>query len=172
MLNLLAAYSLTDIIIFIVMLAIAFKSVVSFCEWMKGWLQKKFGRKTEIEIQKELHDKVQEEVEEELEEEARNNILQGRLLLGEKKMKEHEEKIDKLTQMVELLIASDRDSIKAYIVEKHHYFCYNKKWIDDFSMDCIEKKYNTYKKEQGNSYVGDLMQDLRALPNVPPKNHK
>jgi hypothetical protein len=78
-----------------------------------------------------------------------------------------EEKIDKLTQMVELLLTSDRDNIKAYIVEKHHYFCYNRKWIDDYSMDCIEKKYETYKKENGNSYVGDLMKELRALPKQP-----
>ena len=160
MLELLTAYSLTDILVFIVMLAIAFKAVVTYGTWLYGWLKQKFGGKTEKEIQ--------EEVQEEMDEEARSNILQGRLLLGEQKMRDHEEKIDKLTQMVELLLTSDRDNIKAYIVEKHHYFCYNRKWIDDYSMDCIEKKYETYQKENGNSYVSDLVKDLRALPPKPP----
>ena len=159
MLELLAAYSLTDILVFIVMLAIALKGAITYGEWLKEWLKKKFGGKTEKEIQ--------EEIQEEQEEQSKNSILQGRLLLGEQKMKEHEEKIDKLTEMMELLLASDRDNIKAYIVEKHHYFCYTKKWIDDYSIDCLEKKYDTYKKENGNSYVGDLMKDLRALPKNP-----
>lgn len=159
MLELLTAYSITEILVFIVILAIAIKGVVTYAEWLKGWLKKKFGGKPTEE--------VQEEIQEELEEEARNNILQGRLLLGEQKMRDHEEKIDKLTQMVELLLTSDRDNIKAYIVEKHHYFCYTKKWIDDYSMDCIEKKYKTYRKENGNSYVGDLVKELRALPKAP-----
>lgn len=160
MLELLTAYSLTEILIFIIMLAVAVKGVVTYGAWLKGWLKEKFGGKTEEEIQ--------EEIQEEFDEEARNNILQGRLLLGEQKMRDHEEKIDKLTKMIELLLTSDRDNIKAYIVEKHHYFCYNKKWIDDYSMDCIEKKYETYQKENGNSYVSDLVKDLRALPPKPP----
>lgn len=160
MLELLTAYSLTEILIFIVMLAVAVKGVVTYGAWLKGWLKEKFGGKTEEEIQ--------EEIQEEFDEEARNSILQGRLLLGEQKMRDHEEKIDKLTKMIELLLTSDRDNIKAYIVEKHHYFCYNKKWIDDYSMDCIEKKYETYQKENGNSYVSDLVKDLRALPPKPP----
>lgn len=178
MLELLAAYSITDILVFIVMLAIAFKSTVTFIEWLKGWLKSKFGGKSKAEIR--------EEIEEEIEEEARNTILQGRLLLGEQRMKEHdvkfteindkltemstetENKFNKLTSMVELLLTSDRDSIKAFIVDKHHYFYYNKKWIDDYSMDCLEKKYDTYQKENGNSYVGDLMKQLRSLPKQPP----
>lgn len=159
MLELLATYSITEILVFIIMLAVAFKAVVSYGAWLVDWLKKRFGGKSQNEIQ--------EELQEEATEEARNNILHGRLVLGEQKMREHEEKIDKLTKMVELLLTSDRDNIKAYIVEKHHYFCYTKKWIDDYSMDCLEKKYETYKQENGNSYVGDLIKELRALPKKP-----
>ena len=183
MLELLAAYNITEILVFIVMLAIAFKGAVSFVDWFKGRFGSKINGKTVEEIQ--------EEAVEEIEEEARNSILQGRLLLGEQRMREHDEKFteindkltrmstetedkfNKLTSMVELLLTSDRDSIKAYIVDKHHYFYYNKKWIDDYSMDCLEKKYETYKLENGNSYVGDLMKQLRSLPKQqPPKGEE
>ena len=182
MLELLATYSITEILVFIVMLALAFKGVVSFVDWFKNRFGTKINGKTEAEIQ--------EEAVEEMEEEARNSILQGRLLLGEQRMREHDEKFtaindkltqmstetedkfNKLTNMVELLLTSDRDSIKAYIVDKHHYFYYNKKWIDDYSMDCIEKKYETYKLENGNSYVEELVKQLRSLPKRNPSQSK
>ena len=43
---------------------------------------------------------------------------------------------------------SDKDAIKAFITREHHYFCYQKKWIDDYSLDCIEKRYEHYKEEE------------------------
>ena len=48
LLELLAAYSLTDILVFIVMLAVAFKAVVTYGTWLYGWLKQKFGGKTDI----------------------------------------------------------------------------------------------------------------------------
>ena len=65
-----------------------------------------------------------------------------------------------------ILLASDKDDIKSWITEKHHYFCYEKKVIDDYSLDCIEKRYQHYVDEGGNSYVATLMREIRALPKV------
>ena len=73
-----------------------------------------------------------------------------------------------IANKVDLLIDSDKNDIKTWITEKHHYFCYEKKWIDDYSLEGIERRYKNYRDEQGNSYIGKLMQDLRALPNTPP----
>jgi hypothetical protein len=42
------------------------------------------------------------------------------------------------------------------------------KWIDDFSLNCLEKRYEHYLAEKGNSFVHNLMDDLRALPKKPP----
>jgi hypothetical protein len=36
---------------------------------------------------------------------------------------------------------SDKDSIKAFITKEHHYFCYEKGWIDDYNLDCLEKRF-------------------------------
>ena len=55
------------------------------------------------------------------------------------------------------------NDIRADIVKQHHYFM-TKGYIDDFSMDAIEKRYDHYKAEGGNSYISDLMHDLRKLP--------
>lgn len=56
-----------------------------------------------------------------------------------------------------MLIDSDRDDIKSYITREHHYFCYQKGWIDDFSLDCCERRYKHYSDEGGNSFIGQFM---------------
>lgn len=72
--------------------------------------------------------------------------------------------INKLNKSIELLTASDKDDIKAYITREHHYFCYKIGYIDDYNLDCIEKRYSHYKDEGGNSFISTLMEELRALP--------
>ena len=62
------------------------------------------------------------------------------------------------------MVESDKDDIKAWITEKHHFYCYEKRHIDDYSLDCIEKRYAHYQDEGGNSFVEDLMKDIRKLP--------
>ena len=69
-----------------------------------------------------------------------------------------------LSDKIDMLINSDKDSIKAYITQRHHWFCYEKGWIDDFSLDCLEKRYQHYEDEGGNSFIGYFMDELRALP--------
>ena len=66
-----------------------------------------------------------------------------------------------------MLVESDKESIKAYITERHHFFVQERKWIDYHSMDCLERRFAIYEKEHGNSFVEDLMNDLRQLPKMP-----
>jgi hypothetical protein len=68
-----------------------------------------------------------------------------------------------------MLIESDKDDIKSFITKEHHYYVEQKKWIDKFSLDCIEKRYKHYKDEGGNSFIEDLMGELRKLPKQPPQ---
>jgi hypothetical protein len=43
-------------------------------------------------------------------------------------------------------------------------------WIDDYSMECCERRYQHYKDEGGNSFIKGFMEDLRALPKKPPED--
>lgn len=70
---------------------------------------------------------------------------------------------------IELLIDSDKDDIKAFITEKYHYFVEVKGWIDDYSLDCLERRFQHYKDENGNSFVADLMSEIKRLPKHPPQ---
>ena len=75
--------------------------------------------------------------------------------------------IKTVKKSVELLIESDKNDIKSWITEKHHYFM-RQKWIDDYSLDCIERRFKCYQREGGNSYVEELVNEIRKLPHFPP----
>ena len=146
LIELLSNYSVSEVITFIVIIALAIKGVIEFYEWAKKKMQTASNDRHE--------------------EEENNTTIKENIDELFKMQKEQKESIDKLTQSVNLLIQSDKDDIKAWITEKHHYYCYELKYIDDFSLDCIEKRYAHYIKEGGNSFVEDLMRDLRSLKKV------
>ena len=79
-------------------------------------------------------------------------------------IQKHEKELDNIKKVlntlqdsINLLIESDKDDIKQSITKDHHYFCYQLKSIDDYSLDCIEKRFSHYEEEGGNSFVQVLM---------------
>ena len=84
--------------------------------------------------------------------------------------KHNDEALQDLSKKINMLVESDKDDIKAYITKEHHKFCYDKGWVDDFSLDCLEKRFKHYADEGGNSFIGGFMQELRALPKRPPQS--
>ena len=76
--------------------------------------------------------------------------------------------IDGLAKRVDRLTISDRNDIKQYIVREYHYFVEQKKQIDDYSLDCVLKRFEDYKEEGGNSYIHTLVEELKKLPKHPP----
>lgn len=132
------------------MLALAFKGAVTFIDWVKARF------KTTV---KEEHQRMNEKAA--LKEQISDD--EDKLASLEKQQGEQQNILADLQKKIELLIASDRDDIRAWITKEHHHFVRLGK-IDDYSLDCIEKRYAHYTKEGGNSYVEDLMTEIRALP--------
>ena len=66
MVALLQTYSITEIIIFLVMFAIAFKSVVSFWDWLVSRLSVHFKKENEQALRIEYVDKKFEEIDEKI----------------------------------------------------------------------------------------------------------
>ena len=149
--NLLTQYSLTEILVFLFVLITALKTTLTSVEWLWERISRIFKKQQQdIEHQEDFTKYVQD---------------------SEKQIKElyelhskTEANLNKIIDSIQLLINSDKDDIKAWITEKHHYYCYEKRHIDDYSLDCIEKRYAHYKDEGGNSFVEDLMRDIRRLP--------
>lgn len=149
--NLLTQYSLTEILVFLFVLITALKTTLTSVEWLWERISRIFKKQQQdVEHQEDFTKYVQE---------------------SEKQIKElyelhskTEANLNKIIDSIQLLINSDKDDIKAWITEKHHYYCYEKRHIDDYSLDCIEKRYAHYKDEGGNSFIEDLMRDIRRLP--------
>lgn len=149
-------YSISELIIFLVIFCLAVKEIVNLIDWAK----ERFGKNINKEIEeKEKEKDIQRQLDDIVTE---NKTIKDTLNALENQM-------NKLAERVNLLISSDKDDIKAYITERHHFFCYKQEWIDDYSLDCLEKRYEHYKAEGGNSFVLDLMNEIRRLPKQPLK---
>lgn len=144
--DLLINYSVDEILIFLVLFALAFKAVATFWDWLWNWLRSKFDKDYKCKEQEQfLKNKVDEIYDLTMDQEKR---------------------INDINKSLNLLIESDKDNIKSWIVEKHHYFCYEVKAIDYYTLESIERRYEHYKAENGNSYVETLIKELQALPKI------
>lgn len=157
MTELLQRFSLSDILMVTIFLALAVKSLISFFDWSYNRWQKIFNKE---------HSKLSKK------QELERRLRHGSQIMNS--LKENQERnnqyIRDLSAKIDMLIDSDKDDIKSYITREHHYFCYQKGWIDDFSLDCCERRYQHYSDEGGNSFIGSFMEQLRALPKLPPEN--
>lgn len=157
MIDLLQHFSMSEILTFTIFLALAIKSLISFFDWGYNRWQKVFNKE---------HSKLSKQ------QELERRLQHGSQIINS--LKENQERnnqyIRDLSAKIDMLIDSDKDDIKSYITREHHYFCYQKGWIDDFSLDCCERRYQHYSDEGGNSFIENFMEELRALPKQPPKN--
>lgn len=149
--DLLSNYSVDQILLFIVLLAAAIKGVVSWIDWAKGRGEKIIEKKNKKTA---LEDNVNNLIKAQKNMESSINTCQVQI----------KDNIASIQKAIQILTESDKDDIKAWITEKHHYFCYQIGWIDDYSLDCIEKRYGHYKDEGGNTFIDELMEEIRALP--------
>lgn len=140
LIQLLKQFDITTFLTFTIVLALAAKGTIIFFDWVKERLMKMFNKQT----------KKQRQIEQ--------------LRQQEKSIKELKNNMESIQSKMNLLIESDKDDIKAWITEKHHFYCYQQKYIDDYTLDCLEKRFSHYEVEGGNSFVHTLMEELRALP--------
>lgn len=139
-------FSIKECVFFIVLFSLSIKGVIDFSDWAKERLRKRFNKKTD--------------------EEHRYDMLINQMEAIIENQKKQNNDIRIISNQVNILLNSDKDDIKAWITEKHHYFCYKLGYIDDFNLDCIEKRFGHYKEEHGNSFVESLMGDIRRLPRI------
>lgn len=150
MIELLEAYSVGQIILFIILLAIALKEFFTLFDWIKERLRKHFIKEDkfhELEVKDQQQDTQIEEI---------INL-----------QKQTQQNIETILSKLQILMDSDKDSIKAFITKEHHFFCYEQGWIDDYNLDCLEKRFKHYKEENGNSFVESLIKEIRELPRQP-----
>lgn len=105
--------------------------------------------------------------------ESQKDSKEGDVVL-ENQIKSYEEVLDnlsiKLSNMDEkttMLIDSDKEEIKSFIIDKY-YQAKNDGYIELHVLQGLELRFEKYLQENGNTYVGRLMNDIRKMPNDPP----
>lgn len=71
-----------------------------------------------------------------------------------------------LKNKVSVLTERTQDSTRAYIIDKHHHFCYQIKAIDDMSLQDLERRFMFYKAAGGDTFIDALMEEVRSLPKL------
>lgn len=155
--TLLQNYSIAEIILFLVIAAVAIRGLVTFFDWAIDRLRKVFD--------KEYKEKTEKET-------LQNRLAEGSRIMSDLTAEQSNIKteVKDMKKDINILKDSNKNDIKAWLTEKHHYFCYEKGWIDYYSMSCCEDRYHDYKVSGGNTFVDELMKDLRALPKEPPQD--
>lgn len=157
--ELLTKYTITDILVFVVIIALAVKEFVTFLDWVKGKARSIYDKDVH---EKEEHEKIEDQIED------LNKFYEEKQVVDDGFAK-IEQRFSEMSAAISMLIESDKEDIKAFITSQHHYFVYELGWIDDYSLDCIERRFAIYEKEHGNSFVKGLMVELRTLPKMPPQ---
>ena len=162
MLDLLTAFTPMQILTFIIVLSVAVKGLQELIDFFKKKYQEKFNKDHNILTKEEELVKHYEACKEQHQESL------DLYNLVDKKLDKVSESIGDLSDRVDRLTISDRNDIKQYIVREYHYFVEQKGWIDDYSLDCVLKRFEDYVAEGGNSYIHTLVEELKKLPKHPP----
>lgn len=167
MIELLTTFSISQIVLFVVIILLAIKEGIGLLDFFYERIRRHYdaGYRKNNEM-----GKILEKIESH---EARSaNRAKDYAKLADQVeglKKQLEEDSARQETRIDLLTRSDKNSIKSFIVKEYHFFVEKQKWIDDFSMDSIEQKFADYEEMEGNSYVHSLVEELRRLPKCPPR---
>lgn len=157
--TLLSQYSIENIILVVTMLGVAIKFVGDLIEYFYNKLRKYFNYQNE-------KDKTHSEITDGLSD-LKNEISDLRRDFCDVK-----KELEGLKAKSELTTDRLQENTKCYIMDRHHYFCYEVKAIDDLNLQSLERRYLYYKSSGGDTYIDGLMEELRSLPRLNLQNEK
>lgn len=179
--TLLSQLSIEGIIIVIVLFAVAVKFLGELFEYLYNKLKKYFDIKDAKEEQHaEIMNKLNSLEERSVRQEERSNHRQEQVDKMSKQLDEQDRKsadlkktlenqtkeISSLKSQIGTLTERTQDSTRAYLIDKHHHFCYQTHGIDDMSLQDMERRFMYYKAAGGDTFIDGLMEEVRALPRL------
>lgn len=75
-------------------------------------------------------------------------------------------KLDNMTDSMNLIIDSDKEGIKSFITTEY-YKAIEKGHVEIFTLESLESRYATYLRENGDTFVEGLMNELRSMKKSP-----
>lgn len=149
--TLFATYSLESVIILIVMLLLVIKFVWELVVWFKDKLKGGYDRERE---RNEMNAEIMAEFQK----------LNSRLDTFKDRLDRIDDSNENTNRRLSFIEERQQENTKSFLIDAHHKFCYQLKAIDDINLQSIERRYMYYKAAGGNSFIDQLMQEIRALP--------
>ena len=166
-------FTLAEIVSISIGILLAIKGATSFVVYFKNLYNEKFNKDYEKKQREDVLENHYSQCKEQHEQSMKlYNELENKLdSLTEninEKFEALDQRIDSLDERIDDLTTSDMHDIKQAITKDYHHFVEEQKWIDDFSLNCLEHRFVDYKKEGGNSFIEGMMNELRQLPRHAP----
>lgn len=171
---LLSNYSIGEIFLIIVVALIVVKLLMELGKYFYDKARTYFGMKNKRETWEEstsdslgtITNKIDN-----LEEAA--NQRKERLIAVETKidtLEEYSEETHKnqkeLRRQMETVQERLQENTRSFLIDAHHRFKYEIGGIDDLNLQSMERRYLFYKTAGGDSFIDDLMEEVRKLPRL------
>lgn len=151
--NLFTEYSLEELIILIVLVLF----VIKFLNDLIGYFYNKIGIYFGV---KNKEEKYKEELNDTL------LTIKEQIQTLEKQNNQIHKKQQNLGNAIALVQERLQENTRSYLIDAHHKFCYEVHAIDDLNLQAMERRYLYYKTAGGNSFVDNLMDEVRELPKI------
>ena len=92
-----------------------------------------------------------------------DSILESQIRSYEESLNSMNNKISSMDSKTQMLIESDKEGIRSYIIEKY-YEAKRRGYIELHVLQGLELRYDKYLKENGNTYIAKMMSELRHMP--------
>lgn len=149
--QLFAQYSIESILLLLIMLGVSVKFIGELCEYFYNKMKKYFADESS-------QDKRNESLSESIRQ------IDSKVTAVKDSIEKQQEIISMLQEQSQLTVERMQENERSYIIDKHHYFCYEVGMIDDMNLQSLERRYVYYKAQGGNSFIDGLMNEIRALP--------
>lgn len=179
--TLLSSFSIEGIIVILVLFGVAVKFLGELFEYLYTKLKKYFDIK---DAKEEQHEEIMNKLNAlevcSAKQEERSQYRQTQVDKISKQLDEQDKQSVELKQTLEnqtkelsslksqitTLTERTQDSTRAYLIDKHHHFCYQTHGIDDMSLQDMERRFMYYKAAGGDTFIDGLMDEVRALPRL------
>lgn len=151
--QLLSQYSIETLIILIALLGFSIKAMSELWEWFYNKFKEHFSFRTQRDQD---HQQLIEEIKE----------LSSDIKATKAEVHQLESNMSQFSDQMKITTERLQENARNYIIDKHHYFCYQVHAIDDLSLQSLERRFLYYKAAGGNSFIDGLMEEIRELPRL------
>lgn len=171
---LLSNYSVEQLFLIIFIALLAFRVILELWKYFYDKAKGYFGVKNKKEKWEESTSTTLENINNKIDNlESAAEKRGKRLIKVENKLdilEDHSEQTHKqqkkLDSQMKLVQERLQENTRSFLIDAHHRFCYEVKGIDDLNLQSLERRYMFYKTAGGDSFIDDLMNEIRELPRL------